>query len=219
MKGSWSWSAPSSGRAATAAPTCSSRPAARGYSLRCIGADGKPGKIAARGNVQVLVDAGTRKLPPRAPTSNVEADGRTYTHLLPEPAARRDRRAGRTRRRRTSTSSSSTASRSTLGTPEHLFRSGTLSRRHARTQLSGQGRRSRTTTVEVQLRQRRAQGQPERARRPRLPARSDCVTVEGVALPTWKVALRRWYNRDEWRRSLFGAGANERRAPGHRGTT
>jgi hypothetical protein len=52
------------------------------YAVRCAGA------VRARGRVTVLVDAGNRKLPSRAPVSDIDADGRAYTiyyqNQLPE---------------------------------------------------------------------------------------------------------------------------------------
>jgi hypothetical protein len=160
---------------------------ARGYLLRCIGANGKPGKIAARGNVQVVVDTGTRKLPPRAPTSNIEADGRTYSiyyqNQLPEVAIRWPNAPVQAKYQLDLDGKSIE-----LSAPEHLFRSGTLSDGTHALSFQAQGRRSRTTTVEVHF--------DNVAPKASLSAPDDrsyqpgaLVTVEGVALPTWKVAL------------------------------
>jgi hypothetical protein len=160
---------------------------ARGYLLRCIGANGKPGKIAARGNVQVLVDAGTRKLPPRAPTSNIEADGRTYSiyyqNQLPEVAIRWPSAPAQDKYQLDLDGKAIE-----LRAPEHLFRSGTLSDGTHALSFQAQGRRSRTTTVEVHF--------DNVAPKASLSAPDDrsyqpgtLVTVEGVALPTWKVGL------------------------------
>ena len=52
---------------------------ARAYTVRCLDARGAPGRVVARGTAHVLRDAGTRDLPARAPTSIVDADGRSYT--------------------------------------------------------------------------------------------------------------------------------------------
>lgn len=159
----------------------------RGYLLRCIGDNGKLGKIAARGNVQVLVDPGTRKLPPRAPTSNIEADGRTYSiyyqNQLPEVSVRWPSAPVQPKYQL-----ELDGKPIELSEPEHLFRSGTLGDGTHAIVFSAQGRRSRTTTVEVHF--------DNVAPKASLSAPDDrsyqpgaMVTVEGVALPTWKVAL------------------------------
>jgi hypothetical protein len=159
----------------------------RGYLLRCIGDTGKLGKIAARGNVQVLVDAGTRKLPPRAPTSNIDADGRTYSiyyqNQLPEVAVRWPNAPVQPKYQL-----ELDGKPIELSAPEHLFRSGTLGDGTHALIFQAQGRRSRTTTVEVHfdnVAPKASLSAPDdRSYKP-----GDMVTVEGVALPTWKVAL------------------------------
>ena len=159
----------------------------RGYTLRCIGEDGSPGRIVARGTVQVVVDPGTRRLPARAPTSHVEADGRTYTiyyqNQLPEVLVRWPNPPAVQ-----SYVLEVDAKRIDLTEPTYLFRSGTLSDGAHRLSFQAPGRRSRTTTVEVRF-DNAAPKASLSAPEDRSFAPGDLVTVEGVALPTWKVTL------------------------------
>jgi hypothetical protein len=162
-------------------------PGIKGYAVRCLGPNGTPGKVVARGNVHVLVDSGTRKLPPRAPTSNIEADGRTYTiyyqNQLPEVEVRWANAPTQP-----SYQLELDGKAIELKAPEYLFRSGTLKDgKHALSFLA-QGRRSRTTTVDVSfdnVAPKASLSSPD----DRGFAPGDTVTVEGVALPTWKVSL------------------------------
>jgi hypothetical protein len=159
----------------------------RGYTVRCVDAKGAVSSIVARGSVQVLLDAGTRKLPPRAPTSQVDADGRTYSvyyqNQLPDI--------------RVQWPNAPSAAQYTLdvdgkiqalGKPEHVFRSGQLRDGVHRLAFAAGERRSRTTTVEVSF--------DNAAPTASLSAPSDrgfspgqAVTIEGVALPAWKVSV------------------------------
>jgi len=159
----------------------------RAYTLRCLDKSGAPGRIVARGSVQVLVDLGTRKLPPIAPTSRVEADGRTYTiyyqNQLPEVAVRWPN-PPTVAAYALEVDDKSIA----LKAPEHLFRSGTLGDGTHRMAFSAEGRRSRTTTVEVRFDNVAPKASlSEPADRGFTPG--ELVTVKGVALPTWKVTL------------------------------
>lgn len=158
------------------------------YVIRCVDDKGAPGKkIAARGTVQVMLDAGTRRLPSKAPTSFVETDGRTYTiyyqNQLPEisvgwPNAPQSASYdlfvdGQPMR---------------LTKPEHLFRSGNLRDGSHQLSFQAQDRRSRTTVVEVRFDNAAPKASLvspiDRAFKP-----GDTVTIEGVALETWKVSV------------------------------
>lgn len=158
------------------------------YVVRCVDDKGAPGKkIVARGNVQVVLDGGTRRLPSKAPTSFVETDGRTYTiyyqNQLPEinvgwPNAPQSASYelfvdGQPMR---------------LTKPEHLFRSGNLRDGSHQLSFQAQDRRSRTTTVEVRFDNAAPKASLvspiDRAFKP-----GDTVTIEGVALETWKVSV------------------------------
>jgi hypothetical protein len=162
-------------------------PGVRGYSVRCLNGAGTPGRIVARGTVQVMVDPGTRKLPPKAPSSTVEADGRTYTiyyqNQLPEVLVRWPNPP-----RVASYTLEVGDEKIALTAPEHLFRSGKLRDGVHKLAFFAEGRRSRTTTVEVRFDNaapKASLSAPEEGSF----APGDLVTVEGVALPTWKVTL------------------------------
>lgn len=162
-------------------------PGVRAYTLRCLGKNGKPGRIVARGSVQVMIDSGTRRLPARAPRSRVEADGRTYTiyfqNQLPEVLVRWPNPP----------SASSFLLQVDdkpieLSAPEHVFRSGDLGIGKHRLSFQAGSRRSRTTTVDVRF-DNAAPKASLSAPEDRGFKAGDLVTVEGVALPTWKVTL------------------------------
>lgn len=162
-------------------------PGIRTYTLRCIGPRG-PGGIVARGSVHVMVDAGTRKLPPRAPTSHVDADGRSYTiyyqNQLPEVAVRWPNPPAQQQYKL-----EVDGTVIPLTEPEHLFRSGTLRDGTHTLSFHAEGRRSRTTTVVV-----RFDNAAPKASLGTPPNRGfkvgDLVTVEGVALPGWRVTVQ-----------------------------
>jgi ferric-dicitrate binding protein FerR (iron transport regulator) len=157
------------------------------YNLRCVDESGLLGKPVARGTIQMLNDAGTRRLPSKAPTSFVEADGRTYTiyyqNQLPEISVRwPNAPAGK------NYDLMLDGQPVRLDKAEHLFRSGTV--RDGTHQLSFQAgdRRSRTTTVEVRFDNAAPKASLtspiDRGFKP-----GDTVTIEGVALETWKVSV------------------------------
>ena len=159
----------------------------RSYSVRCIGKDGALGRVVASGTVQVRKDAGTRKLPPKAPTSFIEADGRSYTiyypNQLPDISVRWPNAP-----EEQSYQLDVDGKRETVSKPEHLFASGTLKDGVHQLSFHGMTRRSRTATVEVRF--------DNNAPTASLHAPDDRgftpgteVKVTGVALPTWKVSL------------------------------
>jgi hypothetical protein len=148
----------------------------RAYTLRCVVGSGL-GKVVSRGTVQVLLDAGTRKLPARAPTSNVEADGRTYSiyyqNQLPDVIVRWPNAPAQK-----SYKLELDGKPIELTQPEHLFKSGTLT----------DGRHALVFQAEVHfdnVAPKAALSAPE----DRSFAAGDAISIEGVALPTWKVAL------------------------------
>ena len=160
---------------------------ARNYNLRCQGADGRLGKPLARANVRVLHDAGTRNLPPRAPTSLVDADGRGYTiYYQNQPPDVRVRwpSAPQAGNYQLDVDGKALA----LNAPEHTFDSGGLRDGVHRLTFSAKDRRSRTTTVEVRF--------DNTATTASLSAPIDrsfspgaTVDIEGVLLPAWKVSV------------------------------
>lgn len=159
----------------------------RGYTARCVDAKGAVGQVVARGSVQVLQDAGTRKLPPRAPTSEVEADGRTYSvyyqNQLPDIRIRWPNAP-----KATQFTLEVDGKAQPLDKAEHVFRSGSL--RDGKHQLAFQAgeRRSRTTTVEVSF-DNTAPTASLSAPNDRSFAPGSSVMIEGVVLPAWKVTV------------------------------
>jgi ferric-dicitrate binding protein FerR (iron transport regulator) len=158
----------------------------RGYALRCPSAGG-PGNVVVRGTVTVMHDAGTRKLPPKAPASSIECDGRSYTiyyqNQLPDISAQWP--------------SAPAAPRYTLDVdgktmalnkPEHQFKSGSLRDGTHHLTFQAQERRSRTATVEISF-DNAAPKASLAAPDDRSFAPGSTVAIEGVALRTWKVGL------------------------------
>lgn len=159
----------------------------RAYAVRCVGANGNPGTIVSRGVVTLLHDAGTRKLPPKAPASNVDCDGRSYTiyyqNQLPDISARWPN-APSAPRYTLEVDGKTTA----LEAPEHVFKSGSLRDGTHHLSFQAKERRSRTTTVEISF--------DNAAPKASLAAPDDrgfspgaSVAIEGVALRTWKVSV------------------------------
>jgi hypothetical protein len=159
----------------------------RSYTLRCVQPAGALGRIVARGSIHVLVDPGTRKLPPKAPTSQVDADGRTYRiyyqNQLPDVLVRWPQPPAVA-----SYTLELDDKPIELSKPEHLFRSGTLGDGVHTLSFKAQSRRSRTTTVEVRF-DNVAPKASLSAPDDRAFSAGSLVSVQGVALPSWKVAL------------------------------
>jgi hypothetical protein len=159
---------------------------ARRYVLRCN--DRARSRIVARGTVHVLNDAGTRKLPARAPTSEIEADGRSYTiYYQNQPPEVRVRWPSPPR------ASAYTLELDgqviTLTAPEHVFRSGSLRDGTHRLTFAANGRRSRTATVTIDF-DNAAPTASLSAPADRAFAPGDTVAVAGVTLPGWQVGVR-----------------------------
>jgi len=161
---------------------------ARAYTVRCLDARGVPGSVVLRGNAQVLHDSGTRRLPPVAPTSEIEADGRSYTifyqNQLPNIRLRWPN-APSVESYRLEVDGTAMS----VHSPEHLFPSGTLGDGTHRLNFEAEGRRSRTADVTVRFDNTAATASlsapADRGFRP-----GDTVKIEGVALPAWKVSLQ-----------------------------
>jgi hypothetical protein len=159
----------------------------RGYALRCGSAGSSAGSVVARGTVTVLHDAGTRKLPPKAPASSIDCDGRSYTiyyqNQLPDISAHWPNAPSAARY--TLEVDGKTMA---LDKPEHQFKSGSLRDGTHRLSFQAGERRARTSTVEISF--------DNAAPKASLAAPDDrsfgpgaTVTIEGVALRTWKVGL------------------------------
>jgi len=159
----------------------------RGYTARCIDAKGASGPIVARGFVQVLQDAGTRRLPPRAPTSEVETDGRTYSiyyqNQLPDIRVRWPNAPDSKKY-----VLDIDGKEQSLTKPEHVLRSGTLRDGVHQIAFAAGDRRSRTTRVEVRF-DNTAPTASLSAPNDRAFSVGESVMIEGVVLPTWKVSV------------------------------
>jgi ferric-dicitrate binding protein FerR (iron transport regulator) len=158
--------------------------ATRSYSVRCAE---KPARTALRVAVRALEDAGTRKLPARPPTSNVEADGRGYTIYYqnqPPDIHVRWPNAPDT----TAYQLDVDGNVLKLKAAEHTFVSGALADGQHRLTFSALSRRSRTTAVEVRFDNTAATASLNAPQDRGFSAGSE-VEIEGVLLPAWKVSV------------------------------
>jgi len=161
---------------------------ARGYTLRCLDARGAPGRVVARGNAHVLADAGTRQLPLRAPSSLVDADGRSYTiyyqNQFPEVRVRWPNPPDAS-----SYALDVDGTKMSVASAEHLFTSGSLRDGVHRVTFEAAQRRSRTTTVDVRFDNTAATASltspVDRSFKV-----GDTVSIECLALPGWNVSAR-----------------------------
>ena len=161
---------------------------ARAYTLRCVDARGTAGRVVARGTAHVLQDAGTRQLPLRAPSSLVDADGRSYTiyyqNQLPELRVRWPN-APKSDNYEFDVDGKSMS----VPEPEYVFESGTLRDGMHRLTFHAHERRSRTANVEVKFDNTTATASLS-APADRAFKAGDTVSIEGVVLPAWKVSVR-----------------------------
>ena len=161
---------------------------ARAYSVRCMDARGGLGRVVARGTAHVLHDAGTRKLPLRAPSSLVDADGRSYTiyyqNQLPEVRVRWPNAPDADKYQLDLDGTAMS-----LKSPEHLFESGSLRDGVHRLTFEAGERRSRTASVEVRFDNTTATASLT-APVDRSFKVGDTVSIEGLALPAWVVSVR-----------------------------
>jgi hypothetical protein len=161
---------------------------ARSYAIRCVDARGVTGGVVARGTAQVLHDLGTRKLPPIAPTTEIDADGRSYTifyqNQLPNVRLHWPNAPS-------TDSYQLDMDGTSISVPaaEHVFASGSLGDGVHHLNFAAQGRKSRTATVTVRFDNTAPTASlsapTDRAWQP-----GDSVDIEGVALPTWKVSVQ-----------------------------
>ncbi len=159
----------------------------RGYNVRCINERGTLGRVVARGTLRVMLDAGTRKLPPTPPTSQADADGRTYTVYYSNQSP-----AVRIRWPNAPSASSYTLSvdgrEQTVSSAEHVFGSGELRDGVHEVSFRAGTRGSRTTYIDVRFDNNAPTASVESP-----PNRSfeagQTVQVAGVSLPAWKVSL------------------------------
>lgn len=160
---------------------------ARGYTVRCLDERDTPGPVAVRGSVRVLKDAGTRDLPPKAPTSAVDTDGRSYTiyyqNQLPDVHVRWPD-APSAKQYKLDVDGNA----QTVDAPEHTFASGSLRDGAHKITFSANQRRSRTSNVEIHF-DNTATTASLSAPADRSFHAGDKVDIEGVALPSWKVSV------------------------------
>jgi hypothetical protein len=170
------------GRVSAAFPAGNQR-----YRLRC-NADKEP---FAEGTINVLRDAGSRRLSSAAPVNRIDTDGRRYTilyqNLLPKlsvrwpnppaagPFALTVRSQGKTRK-------------FSSGTANQALTSGTLGEGSHELWFEASGQRSRATTVVVQF-DNAAPTASISAPAEQGFARGSTVAVAGMALPGWSVSV------------------------------
>jgi hypothetical protein len=159
----------------------------RGYNVRCLNERGTLGRVIARGTVRVLLDAGTRKLPPTPPTSLADADGRTYTVYYSNQAP-----AVRIRWPNPPSAGSYTLSvdgkEESVSSPEHVFPSGALRDGVHEVSFRAGTRGSRTTFIDVRFDNNAPTASVEAPQNRSFNAGA-AVQVAGVSLPAWKVSL------------------------------
>jgi ferric-dicitrate binding protein FerR (iron transport regulator) len=125
------------------------------YSVRCIGEDGKPGEVVAKGVISVVADGGTRRLPSSAPATTVEADGRNYTVLyqnqLPKIVARWPKAPASGPFSISVRSSNGRLQTVSAQTAQHTFGSGSLTEGTHKLTFEAGGRRSKPTTIDIRF--------------------------------------------------------------------
>lgn len=166
------------------------------YTVRCIGESGKAyGDFVAQGMVILTRDSGRASLPSKPPASIVEADGRKYRviyqNLLPKIVFRwRNAPKGSSFAVVVSKAGGGTK-RFTTSRPEYAFGAGTLRdgiHRLIFEKVGGVARSSRTTTLEIRF-DNVAPKASIREPDDHSFGAGQTVTVSGVAIPGWKVAL------------------------------
>jgi ferric-dicitrate binding protein FerR (iron transport regulator) len=159
----------------------------RSYAVRCLNAAGTPGRVVARGTLHVLLDAGTRKLPPIPPTSFVEADGRTYTVYYPNQLPDLSIRWPNAPQEQSYVLEVDGKSQD-VPAPEYLFKSGSLRDGTHQVSFRASSRRSRTTTIEVRFDNNAPTASLNQPADRSFGVDAE-VKVEGVSLQAWKVSL------------------------------
>jgi hypothetical protein len=165
----------------------------RSYSVRCVG--GKSGRVVAKATINVLLDQGTRKLPPLPPTSLADADGRTYTlyYSNQSPALKL---SWPNPPKEPSYVLEVDGKPRNLSAPEYVFKSGELGDGSHAVSFRAGTRRSRTTTIEVRF-DNNAPTASVTHPADRGFAPGQAIQVSGVSLPSWKVSLNGGTIREE----------------------
>ncbi len=159
------------------------------YRVRCL--SGESAEPVASGSVRVLRDDGVQPLPPSAPRTVVDADGRTYrvmyqTHL-PDITVRWPRAPASGPYVLTVTPSSGAPRTFSSGTPRVELPSGTISTGTYRLVFAAGAVSARPTTVEIRF----DNAMPTasiRAPADRSFAPGDSVRVAGIAVPGWSAS-------------------------------
>ncbi|MDX2052469.1 MAG: hypothetical protein SFV15_08770 [Polyangiaceae bacterium] len=161
------------------------------YRLRCLGPNGLEEKPVATGRVSVRRDSGTSQLPSSAPRTQVETDGRKYTvlyqNLLPQIAVRWKDAPAASSYKLTIKSNGKTENLSAR-TPNYFFPSASLPEGTHQMVFEAGIRRSRPTTVTISF-DNAAPTARIASPQDRSFAPGASVTVSGVALPGWTVAV------------------------------
>ncbi len=153
------------------------------YQVRCLD---QPDKVVASGQLSILQDAGTRKLPTFRPTASVATDGRLYTvmyqHRLPSvtvtwPTAPEAEMYTLTVGGRSIQTKSPRHTFSSLGRGKH---------RVVFSAATSPPRQSRATTIEVKY---DTQAPTARVSAPLGFDPGENVTISGQALPGWDVSV------------------------------
>ncbi len=165
----------------------------RTYALRCLSAKGQLGPIVAKGKITVYRDAGTSALPSKAPNTNVNTDGRSYTvlyqNLLPAISVRWPNAPPAPSYTLTVTSGGA-SSNYTVKTASFSFAPGKLREgRHTFQFRSSQGRSSRPSHATIRF--------DNAAPKASIMSPSEggfspgaSVRVAGIALPGWEVRAK-----------------------------
>jgi hypothetical protein len=161
------------------------------YSVRCAKDDGTLDKAIARGNLTVLADAGTRRLPTSAPSTLVDTDGRKYTvlyqNLLPSITLRWAGAPGGSAFTVHENSTHGSHSFSSAA-PTFTFAPGSLGEGAHDLSFESGGRLSKVTTVTIRF-DNAAPTASLSSPPPAGFAPDGAVSVNGTALPGWVVTV------------------------------
>jgi len=123
------------------------------YTLACIAESGEEQAVSARGSVTVLADAGNKPAPLQAPSTTVDANGRSYTVLyqnqLPQVALRWPGAPSGVSSFTIKRASAGVSRSYTSSQPSYFLASGSLPEGSHRFYFEGGGRVSRLTTVNI----------------------------------------------------------------------
>jgi hypothetical protein len=164
-----------------------------GYEVSCLNPDGSLVAAAiASGTINVVRDAGTAKLPARAPTAVIDADGKHYTvlyqNLLPRitlewPGAPKSGRYV------VAADSNGKSNMWNSERPSYAFKAGALREgSHTLVMTTPDGGRSKPTTLEIRFDNAAPKASVSKPRDGGF-SPGDSVEVSGVALPGFTVSL------------------------------